>query len=139
MEPQLREGYSRRLARSSPNRRYYTLSKQQKTAPPTKADIRRELERETTQFLQLGGEVNKVPTGTSAWEPGTQPPPSRPLFVEPKSERTPVPEVVAAIEQRREAMKTHRKPVTKGRTSRRRRRLVYDDFGEPLRHIWTDE
>jgi hypothetical protein len=44
-----------------------------------------------------------VPTGTSAWEPGTRPPPSRPLFTEPREERTPVPDVVATIEARREA------------------------------------
>jgi hypothetical protein len=71
----------------------------------SKAALRRELEQATRQFLNRGGEVTSVPSGASAWEPGTRPPPSRPLFTEPREERTPIPEVVATLEARREAMK----------------------------------
>ena len=99
-----------------------------------------ELEQATSQFLRSGGEVTNVPSGTSAWEPGTRPPPSRPLFTQPRGERTPVSDVVATIEARREAMKKRRsKPQRKSRAQRSRRRVIYDDFGEPLRHVWVDD
>ncbi len=111
----------------------------QSGAPPSKAALRRELEQATRQFLHKGGEVQNVPTGTSAWEPGTRPPPSRPIFTEPRTERTPVTEVVATIEARREAMKSRRNPPRKSRTGRRRRQVIYDDFGEPLRHVWVED
>ncbi|MFK8043493.1 hypothetical protein [Congregibacter sp.] len=105
----------------------------------SKATIRRELEQATQKFLQVGGEVDNVPRGATAWEPGTRPPPSRPLFTEPPSERTPVPEVVATIEARRESLKTARKPAGKSGRKRSRKQLIYDDFGEPLRHVWVDD
>ncbi|EED33153.1 conserved hypothetical protein [gamma proteobacterium NOR5-3] len=105
----------------------------------TKAAIRRELEQATAQFLQVGGEVDNVPRGATAWEPGQRPPPSRPLFTEPPSERTPVPEVVATIEARRESMKGARKAPRKQGFKRSRKQVIYDDFGEPLRHVWVDD
>jgi hypothetical protein len=103
-----------------------------------KAKLREELAKATREFLSDGGEVNAVPTGMSSWEPGTRPPPSRPLFDSPRNERTPVHEVVASIEARRESIKTRAKPASP-RTKRRRQKLIYDDFGEPLRHIWVEE
>lgn len=105
----------------------------------SKESLRLELEQATRQFLTGGGEVKSVPSGTSAWEPGTRPPPSRPLFTEPREERTPVNDVVATIEARREAQKQKRKPTRNRRDRRPRRRVIYDDFGEPLRHVWVDE
>jgi hypothetical protein len=107
--------------------------------PKSKAAMRRELEQATEAFLHSGGEVNNIPVGISAWEPGTRPPPSRPLFAEPPGERTPVPEVVATIEARREALKQERKPAARQRRGRARRKVIYDDFGEPLRHVWVDD
>ena len=61
------------------------------------------------------------------------------VFVEPRPTRTLVPEVVAAIEARRkEQMK--RKPAPKrSRLPRPRRKVIYDDFGEPLRRVWIEE
>ncbi|MEM1402469.1 MAG: hypothetical protein AAGG55_04010 [Pseudomonadota bacterium] len=105
----------------------------------SKANLRSELQAATERFLREGGTVKDVASGVSAWEPGTRPPPSRPLFEEPRAERTPLPEVVATIEARREAMKNKRKPVRKTRAQRSRRRIIYDDFGEPLRHVWVDD
>lgn len=110
-----------------------------KLGTKTKAAMRRELEQATAQFLQVGGEVNNVPRGATAWEPGQRPPPSRPLFTEPPSERTPVPEVVATIEARRESLKESRKPAQKRGFKRSRKQVIYDDFGEPLRHVWVDD
>ncbi|MFK7831098.1 MAG: hypothetical protein AB8B57_15075 [Congregibacter sp.] len=123
-----------------------TLPPERRKSPPRpktphveKSTLREELERATQNFLQGGGEVNEVPTGTSAWEPGTRPPPSSPLFTEPRHERTPVSDVVATIEARKEAMKQRPKAATKTRARRPKRRVIYDDFGEPLRHVWTED
>lgn len=104
-----------------------------------KASLRDELAKATQSFLSDGGEVNAVPTGVSSWVPGARPPPARPLFEEPRSERTPVPEVVATIEARRESLKTRPRPATPRGPKRRRRKVIYDDFGEPLRHVWVEE
>jgi hypothetical protein len=105
---------------------------------PTKADIRADMEQEMTRYLKRGGHVEKVPRGVSGRDealPNLLP--SRNLFIEPSIERTPVPEVIAAIESRR-GNKT-KPPVKSKRRSQRHRKTVYDDFGEPLRHVWVDE
>lgn len=108
--------------------------------PVSKQQLREALEQATAQFLQGGGEVTNVPQGTSGREPSASPPAlSRPLFIEPRGERTLVPEVVAAIEARREAL---RKPQSRRKTPARKRprkKTIYDDFGEPLRQVWVDE
>ena len=108
--------------------------------PVSKAEIRDELSEQTERFLQRGGRVENVPQGISGKEPGD--PPlflNRRLFLEPKTERTLVPDVVAAIEARRKE-KFARKPQRKGsRRPQSRRKTIYDDFGEPLRKVWVDE
>jgi hypothetical protein len=107
--------------------------------PVSKADIRDELAQETERFLEQGGSVNEIPRGISGKNPGD--PPmflNRRLFVEPRSPRTPIPEVVAAIEARR-LQKFRHKPHRKRRLPSPRRKIVYDDFGEPLRRIWQEE
>lgn len=92
------------------------------------------------QFLNRGGKVERVPQGTSGKNPGD--PPlflNRRLFVEPRAERTLVPEVVAAIEARRKE-KLKRRPTRKrSRLPEPRKKIIYDDFGEPLRKVWVDE
>ncbi|RLQ22985.1 hypothetical protein DWB85_05270 [Seongchinamella sediminis] len=108
--------------------------------PVSKAEIRAELERETERFLQRGGQVENVPQGRSGTEPGD--PPlflNRRLFIEPRSSRTLVPEVVAAIEARRQQRLQRKPEPRRSRLPRPRRKIIYDDFGEPLRKIWVDE
>lgn len=109
--------------------------------PVSKAEIRAELERETQRFLKHGGEVENVPQGTSGKDPGD--PPlflNRTLFVEPKTQRTLVPDVVAAIEARRQAKLKRNAPSRKRKhLTRPRHKVIYDDFGEPLRKVWVEE
>jgi hypothetical protein len=108
--------------------------------PVTKEEIRDELQRATDRFLQQGGEVKNVPRGISGKDPG-EPPVflNRRLFIEPRSKRTLVPEVVAAIEARRKE-KPRRGPLPKrSRLPKPRRKTIYDDFGEPLRRVWVDD
>jgi hypothetical protein len=107
--------------------------------PVSKADIRHELVRETERFLLQGGNVDEIPTGLSGKNPGD--PPlflNRRLFVEPRSPRTQIPEVVAALDARR-LEKLRRKSQHKRRQQHPRRKIIYDDFGEPLRRIWQEE
>ena len=107
--------------------------------PVSKADIRDKLRRQTERFLRQGGDVNKIPQGASGKD-ASDPPLflNRQLFAEPKVTRTPVPEVVAAIESRRRHKHRH-KPAVKTKATRPKRKIIYDDFGEPLRKIWLDE
>lgn len=107
--------------------------------PTSKADIRETLEQQMERFLRDGGSVNEIGQGISGRDPGD--PPvflNRGLFIEPKEKRTLVPEVVAAIEARRKEKFT-RKPTRKGRRTQPRRKVIYDDFGEPLRRVWIDD
>ena len=106
----------------------------------TKADIRADMEREMTHFLDRGGRVEKVPQGLSGRD-GDQSMmlPSRSLFIEPSLERTPIPEVVAAIEERRKSMLKRTAPVKRSRAPKRRQKTLYDDFGEPLRRVWVED
>ncbi len=108
--------------------------------PVSKEDIRRELQREVDYFLEQGGSVERIPQGISGKNP--QDPPlylNRRLFIEPKSNRTHIPEVIAAIDARRKE-KPQRSPSRKrSRTPQPRRKVIYDDFGEPLRKVWVDE
>jgi hypothetical protein len=107
---------------------------------PTKAELSAEMEREMSRYLQKGGKVDEVARGISGKEPGDPPTYlAKRLFTEPKEPRTFVPEVVAAIEARRVA-KLKRTPVPKRtRLPKPRRKIIYDDFGEPLRRVWVDE
>ena len=108
--------------------------------PVSKDDIRAELELATARFLQHGGEVDDIPRGISGKNPGDAPLfLNRRLFIEPRNTRTPVPEVVAAIESRRKAKVSRTSPRRRSRLPQPRRKVIYDDFGEPLRRVWVDE
>ena len=102
--------------------------------------MRDELRAETERFLRQGGNVQNIPQGISGKDPGDAPLfLNRRLFIEPRGTRTLVPEVVAAIEARRK-QKNKRKPQPKrSRLPQPRRKIIYDDFGEPVRKVWVDE
>ncbi len=106
---------------------------------PTKSDLRAELEAQTRKFLNKGGEVDRVPRGLSGKDPAQAPTYlAKRLFTEPKTSRTHVPEVVAAIEARKQNLRKRAAPKRRG-LARPRRKTIYDDFGEPLRKVWVDE
>ena len=102
----------------------------------TKAELRAQLAEEMEQYLDQGGAIKTVDQGVSGRETGAPlRPATRELFIEPRAERTQIPEVIAALEARR---KPARKPPPTTRR-RKRRKVIYDDFGEPLRHVWSDD
>ena len=108
--------------------------------PISKEDLRADLERETQRFLSRGGSVEDVPRGKSGNDPLEAPVfLSRRLFIEPRAERTLVPEVVAAIEERRKAMLKRTPQRKRSRLPKARKKTIYDDFGEPLRRVWIED
>lgn len=100
----------------------------------TKEQQRQRLRRDMERFLSRGGHIKEVPSGTTGDDPG-QPRERRafPFAQSPRATRTDLSQVAAAIDAR--------KKRGKSRSAKRtgpRRRLVYDDFGEPLRWVWED-
>ncbi len=104
-------------------------------ALPTKAQIRHEMEQQLQDYLARGGQVISVARGVSGRIDGNNQG-SRPFVEQSRDSRTPVVDVVATIEARK---KTKSLPPSVNRTKRPRKKMLYDDFGEPLRWVWVDE
>lgn len=103
---------------------------------PTKHEVREQLEKEMRDFLQHGGAVREVPRGATGLVDGRY---GQPLtFDKPKEERTPLNDVLKTIDQRREERKKTHKSASKN-NSGPKKKIIYDDFGEPLRVIWEDQ
>jgi len=97
--------------------------------PPSKTDLRERLQQQTADFLSSGGKVREFQAGDSAYDRDEAPPPA-PLFETRRAERTPLTEVVAALDARREAKRARTK-VVRRRTPKRRRQVLYDDLASP--------
>lgn len=104
----------------------------------TKREIRAELDQQLEEYLQSGGKVKDVPRGLS----GRIDPkgPLTPLFTPRTSEnplagRTPMTEVVAAVESRKHPVPTPKRPSPK----RPRKKMILDDFGQPVRWEWVED
>jgi hypothetical protein len=99
---------------------------------PTKAQVRSELEQQIEHYLKDGGEVKTIPRGLSGHTD------NRNVFGklgenQPRQERTPLDDVVKELEARKHPKSHHN-------TLRRpRKKLITDDFGEPLRWVWTED
>jgi len=103
---------------------------------PTKADLRRELNGEISQYLSSGGTVQHVAAGVSGKDPlNPQKRSMTEIFNGPRQERTPLDHVLADLESRRQK---DTKPKSKSR-ARPKKKVIYDDFGEPLREVWVEE
>lgn len=103
---------------------------------PTKAELRHELESQVREFLDQGGNLEQVDRGVSGRFDQSGPIKSNAIvFDEPKEGRTLLNDVVATIEARK-----HPEPVKKPpRRSAPKKKMIYDDFGEPLRWEWVNE
>ncbi|WP_075185039.1 hypothetical protein [Teredinibacter haidensis] len=99
----------------------------------TKAQIRAEIDGQINQYLASGGEVNAIESGISGNLNNCNHFSNSPNF-QPKQDRTPVTEVIKQVEQRRK-----QKPGPPlNRHSRPKKKLITDDFGEPLRWVWVE-
>jgi|SaaInl74LU_5_DNA_1037368.scaffolds.fasta_scaffold54921_2 hypothetical protein len=103
---------------------------------PTKADARKVLQAEVQAFLASGGNVNQIPSGQSGRD-AAQPEhrTMREIFSGPKQERTPLDHVVAELQSRRQNASTAKIKIHK----RPKKKVIYDDFGEPIRTVWVQE
>ncbi|MBZ2188411.1 hypothetical protein K8B33_04850 [Alcanivorax sp. JB21] len=102
-----------------------------------KAQQREALRRKIDDYLSHGGRIKEVAPGVSGahhggdWRrhpSGEQKPPPQ--------ERIPLNHVIAAIEARKQARRSSSRVTLRRKP---RRKLIYDDFGEPLRWQWVDE
>jgi len=102
----------------------------------TKQEIRNTLNEDIEQYLREGGEVHEFERGESGLVNGRYN--EQAMSFEKRQERTPVTDVLRTIDERREARrKPQRKSETK-RSSGPRKKVIYDDFGEPLRVVWEE-
>ena len=106
--------------------------------PPSKQEIRRRLERQTRSFLSDGGEIESVPLGVSAVDEAISPI-KTPIFSGKPQTRTPVTDVIENLRRRREAQLRRKPRPVRKRKNTRRKQVLYDDFGEPLRVVYHDE
>jgi hypothetical protein len=96
----------------------------------TKHQLRAEMEAEMSAFLAKGGNVQNYEQGESGRE-ANEPLPT--TIESQKQTRTPVMDEIKAIEERR---KTPAKAPKASRTNKgNQKKLLLDDFGEPLRWV----
>ena len=97
----------------------------------TKKTLRRELEDEINQFLKSGGEIKHIDKGISGKEIGANLNGKNITFDSSGQQtRTPLTDEIKALDERKN--KKPEKPSEKKPT----KKIIYDDFGEPLREIW---
>ncbi len=103
------------------------------TKRPTKREIRQQMDSEVEQFLNKGGAVNEYERGMSGLINGKLDERST-GFQQGKQERTPLTDALNAVDERKKsALKSNsNKPI------RPKKKIIYDDFGEPVREIWVD-
>jgi hypothetical protein len=98
----------------------------------TRRELHQEVEQQVQEYLRTGGQVNEIPRGLSGRLDVKGPLVS--IFEgNSQEDRTPIPEVVAAIEAR----KKPQQPV-KPTKKRPQKKIIYDDFGQPLRWEWEE-
>ena len=102
----------------------------------SKQSLRRELRRKTEEFLSRGGEIKQHNAGETG-EPADRPR-ARSVFVsaQPRQTRTYVNHAVNALDNRKKSKTAE--PVKKP-SKRPKKKIIYDDFGEPLREVWSQE
>ncbi len=107
--------------------------------PPKKSDLSKQIAELTNAYMRDGGKVQEVPRGISGRDGATGPlKPTTFQTGQPARDATPLTDVVKTIEARRRSkFNTPAKP-SKAKL-KPRKKLIYDDFGEPLRWTWVEE
>ena len=90
------------------------------------------LRRETEEFLARGGRIREVAPGVSGAEQQGLKRGRAFLPSPPASPRTQIPEIMAAIDARKQAPRLR----ARNKTRRPKKRYIYDDFGEVVRWEW---
>ncbi|MCK0153190.1 hypothetical protein MWU49_05730 [Alcanivorax sp. S6407] len=85
------------------------------------------------RFLEKGGSIKEVPSGVSGADAVSGKGHQTVLFNGPRQpSRTDLSQVAATIDARKH------KPKRQRLNPRPQRKLLYDDFGEPLRWVWQE-
>ncbi|SMF53058.1 hypothetical protein SAMN02745866_03380 [Alteromonadaceae bacterium Bs31] len=100
----------------------------------SKAQIRAEIDEQINSYLSAGGEVKQVAKGISGHTDNSNLF-SSPTSFQPKQQRTPVTGLIQQVEERRKSKTTS----SMKRQPRPHKKLITDDFGEPLRWVWVDK
>jgi hypothetical protein len=103
------------------------------TKRPTKREIRQQMNNEVEQYLIKGGAVQEFERGESGLVNGKIDERST-GFAQSKQERTPLTDALNAVDERKKS--TTKASPTK--TTRPRKKIIYDDFGEAIREVWVD-
>jgi hypothetical protein len=98
----------------------------------TKKDVREEMEREISQYLTGGGAIDEIQQGISGRENNSNLNQTIPFVEGEKQARTPLTEEVRSLDERKNKKKT----AASSPLYRPKKRIIYDDFGEPVREIW---
>jgi hypothetical protein len=119
-------------------RRPMTLTSRPKSRlrlPPNKHQVKQELAQDVENFLARGGSVEQVGQGETALVNGcfNQ---QRPTIASQAQTRTLLSSQVEAIEKRKEERRQP-KPTPVKTNRRPTKKWIYDDFGEPLRWVWS--
>jgi hypothetical protein len=100
---------------------------------PTKREIRQQMSSEVDQYLNKGGEVREFQRGESGLINGKIDDRSS-GFEQGKQQRTPLIDELKAVDERKKPASTT-SPV---KTNRPKKKIIYDDFGEPVREVWIE-
>ena len=99
----------------------------------TKQDIRSEIEAAIARYVNTGGEIEEIQQGVSGRYDNVNLSQAIPLSQGQQQTRTPVNDTIKAIDERRQQKK---QAATSPSQQRPKKRIIYDDFGEPIREIW---
>jgi len=102
----------------------------------SKKSLRKELRQKVEEFLDNGGQIKQYDHGETG-EPADKPR-AQSVFISPSpiKTRTYVNDEVASLDRRK---RKERSPVPKKIKTRPKKKIIYDDFGEPIREVWVDE
>jgi hypothetical protein len=98
----------------------------------TKKEVREEMEREISQYLTGGGAIDEIQQGISGRENNSNLNQTTPFIEGEKKTRTPLTDEIKSLEER----KNKKKITSSSQVHRPKKRIIYDDFGEPIREVW---
>ncbi|MGH1432318.1 MAG: hypothetical protein ACRBB4_14510 [Neptuniibacter sp.] len=102
----------------------------------TKSEIRNQLQAEVSMFLQNGGSIQQVEMGASGLVDGKYSSLKSSFEKTAPQSRTPVHGLLATIDNR----KKRNQPTSAAKSKKRpTQKVIYDDFGEPVRTVWVEE
>lgn len=98
----------------------------------SKQEIRAEMEKEIAAYLESGGHINHIKQGISGRDDNRNLQQSISFTPSAPQSRTLVNDTIKAIDER----KKKKTPETKAAPKKARKKIIYDDFGEPIREVW---